>query len=420
MSLRLIPLLCLGCLTWSAAEEAVIIHGPEDAVQLLIERNQRIEASITDLSAARFRAQSLTAFLRPQVDVSANGGVAGGTRNQAYENNLGEITRYGADGSITQYLFGFGRGMAARNSSAAAIDAVQASVNLTRRDLSYQARVAVANVYLARQLVDIAQRRVEQRRSERDDADHRLQAGVLDGLDLADSQIRVANAEEQLALAKTTEQLALENLATLVNAPITAITVEGALARPGDLNDTVSAALRAVDSGSELARLDAQRRQAAAVARANRADRLPVIAAFAGGDLTGDEVGDLNDGWSAGLRLDWKVYDGGAQGAQAKAAEADAQSAMLTSEAVRRERAANAASIAQRAADLSNRIALKERVLELSRTLYQEIRARYQAGTETLIRVNEANLTVFEAAYAIADLTHQEMVLAAEAQRLAE
>jgi len=412
--------LLLGALTNAGTEEAFVIASGEEAAQLAIERSGLMRASTSQLAAVRHRADAILGFARPQVDVGADGGVAGGTRNQNYENDTGRITRFGADGSVTQYLFGFGRVVAARRNANAAIAGAEADSAAVRRDLAYRARIAVADVLLARELTAIATRRVEQRGEERTDAETRREVGIADGLDVADIEIRVAEAEAQLELARAAEVLALEALADVIDVPVASLTVTGSLARPLDLAELLTTVRDGIGGGSDLARLAALRQQADALARGERADRLPIVYAFAGGDLRGDRVDDLDDGWSAGLRLDWRLVDGGVRNANANAADAEARALLHQTRAVLRQRQAAAASLSERIDDLNRRIAIRERIQTLSRTLYDEIRSRYEAGTETLLRVNEANLTVFEAAYSVADLTHQEMILAAEARRLVE
>jgi len=406
--------------TAKTAITATTINTAEDAVALATARNDLIRASAQQVAAAHFRADGLTGFVLPQVTVGADGGVAGGTRNRDYDEGIGNVTQLGAEATITQYLFGFGRLRAARRNSAASIAGAEADADAVRRDIAYRAHIALAEVWLARELVAIATHRVEQRREEQSDAQASRDIGITDGLDVAASEIAVVNAEEQLALATSAESIALEALAEVVNLPVDQLRVGGTLSRPAAVTDALSALPLLVDAGSDLGRLRANRQLAASRARGERANRLPVLSAFAGGDLRGDTVDDVDDGWAAGIRVDWHVFDGGTGRAAANAAEADALAVASQIAALRRQRLAQAAQLDDRAADLARRIAMKERIQALSQTLYQEVRQRYEAGTETLLRVNEANLTAFEAAYAVANLTYQEVVLAAELQRFRE
>ncbi len=404
----------------ATAAASIVINSADDAVALAIARNDLIRASAQQVAAARFRADGVTGFALPQIQVGADGGVAGGTRNRDYDSGTGEVSQFGAEATITQYLYGFGRLRAARSNSAASIASAEADADTVHRDIAYRARFALAEVWLARELVAIATRRVDQRREEQADAQASRDIGITDGLDVAASEIEVVNAEEQLALATSGEKIALEDLAAVVTISAKDLTVGGKLARPATIAAAVSALPNLVDAGSELARLRAQYQLAGSRARGERADRLPVLSAFAGGDVRGDTVDDLHDGWSAGVRVDWRLLDGGVGRAAANAAEADRLAIASQYDALLRQRVAQAAQLDQRAADVARRIAMKIRIQELSQTLYQEVRQRYEAGTETLLRVNEANLTAFEAAYAVANLTYQEVLLAAELQRFRE
>lgn len=403
-----------------AAAEPVPITNAEDAARLAVERNALMRARGNEVAAANWRAREALAFVAPQIDAAGTAGIAEGTRNNAFEAGLGRRSRYAAEGTITQYLFGFGRALAAKRGGRSLIDLAQADSAATRRDLAFRARVGYADVLFARALVAIAEARLEQRRSEREDVSARKDQGVADGLDLTDAELRMVNVAEQLELVRSNELIALEALAEVLDLPSSMLRVEGDLERVADLADLVGRAPAAVANGADLARLDAIARRSDAEVTGSEAQRLPLVSAFAGGDLTGDHPEDLDDGWSAGLRLDWTVFDGGGDRAGAYAAREEAQAIRHQAEAVIRNRAATAAILLQRSGELDRRIAAKREAQVLAETLYREVRERYNAGTEPLLRVNEANLAATEAAFSVADLIHEEVLLAAEVIRFLE
>jgi outer membrane protein len=406
--------------TFAIGEDLIQIRDNDEAVRIALERNSLIKASSSSVAAATWRAREVLAFVGPQVAARADAGVAGGTRNNAYEAGLGERSSYGADVSINQYLFGFGRASAARRAGRANVDAAEADAAVTRRDLAFAARSAYADVLFARELILIAEARLAQRKSEQDDAAARKAQGLADGLDTTDAELRVINAAEQVEVARSAEIIALEGLAEILDLPATQLAVSGKLDRPAWLGELLTRVPAAVSTSSELKLLTAQAQQGDAVAQAEQADRLPVLSAFAGGDLSGDEVDDLDDGWSAGLQVEWAIIDGGGKRARANAARAEAQARRHETTAAERERSAQAAILLERAATLERRIEAKRQALTLSLTLYREVRERYNAGTEPLLRVNEANLSATEAAFSLADLLHQEVILAGEVARFCE
>jgi len=88
--------------------------------------------------------------------------------------------------------------------------------------------------------------------------------------------------------------------------------------------------------------------------------------------------------------------------------------------ALRSERDRAVADLRQRAAMIDRRLALQARVVELAEADYADARAQYQLGTVTRTRVNEANLAVFEARFALASLVYEENLLDHAARRLAQ
>jgi outer membrane protein TolC len=278
----------------------------------------------------------------------------------------------------------------------------------------------VAGVLFARELVAISAARIAQRQSERDDAAARFRAGLAAESERRQGDIAVATAEDGKLQAEAQLESQLLVLAELVAEPRDAITVPGALARPTDLLQWIEKSGANVDHGAELASLDAQRRGQEAELANEKSRRWPTFSAFAGGGYSGSKTDDMDDGWEAGLRMDWSLYDGGSRYALARAASHTIRAVTAESEATRLARAREAADLRQRGNSLIKRIELQQQVVELAKKNYEDIRAQYNAGTVTQTRVNEANLVVFEALFAYANLVYQENILAHEARRLAE
>lgn len=408
--------------TLGAAEVAApqpLALDSDKAVELALSRNGNALAAEQSAAAIIERARAATAFARPQIDGSATASLADGTFNQSRRPG-DDLNRYGLSGQASQLLFGFGVVQAARKGADAQRDIGRAQRDLVRRDVAFAARGTVTSVLFARELVGIAEARIAQRKSERDDAAARFRAGLAAESERRQGDIAVANAEDGKLQAETGLESQTLALAELVVEPRAAVTVAGTLARPADLLQWVAKGESNVDRGAELASLDAQRRSQEAELAGQKSRRWPTFSAFAAGGYTGRETDDLDDGWEAGLSMDWSLYDGGERYALARAASHSVQAVSAQSEATRLARARDAADLRQRAESLARRIDLQQQVVELATKNYDDIRAQYNAGTVTQTRVNEANLVVFEARFAYANLVYQESLLAHEARRLAE
>ena len=391
----------------------------EQAVELVLSRNGKALAAERSAAATVERARATTAFARPQLDGSASARIAEGIYSP-FRRPGDDRTLYALSGQASQLLFDFGGVRAARLTADAQRDAGRAERDLVRRDLAFTTRGTVTGVLFARKLVGIAEARIAQRTSERDDAAARFRAGLAAESEKRQGDIAGANAEDGKLQAEAGLESQVLALAELVAEPRAAIAVTGVLVRPAELLAWVAKSEANIDHGAELAAFDAERRNQQAQLARQQAARWPAISAFAGGGYRGAEADDLDDGWEAGLRLNWSLYDGGERYALARAANLSVQAVSAQSEATRLARLREAADLRQRAESLAKRIDLQQQVVELAEKNYQDIRAQYNAGTVTQTRVNEANLVVFEARFAYANLVYQESLLAHDARRLAE
>lgn len=418
--MRLVLTLTLTLTALNAVEPAAPRQlDAEQAVKLALSRNGNALAAERSAASANERARATTAYARPQLDGTTSARVAEGIYSP-FRRPGDDRTLYAFSGQASQLLFDFGGVRAARLTADAQRDAGRAERDLVHRDLAYTTRNTVTGVLFARKLVEIAEARIAQRTSERDDAAARFRAGLAAESEKRQGDIAVANAEDGKFQAEAGLESRILALAELVVEPRPAIAVTGVLVRPAELLSWLAKSEANIDHGAELAAFAAERRTQQAQLASQEAARWPTISAFAGGGYRGAETNDLDDGWEAGLRLDWSLYDGGERYALARAARLDVQAVSAQSEATRLARQREAADLRQRAESLARRIDLQQQVVELAEKNYQDIRAQYNAGTVTQTRVNEANLVVFEARFAHANLVYQEALLAHDARRLAE
>ena len=391
----------------------------EQAVALALSQNNTVISAERRAAASVYRARATTAFALPQLSGQASATRADGTYNAGRRPDE-DMTRFALSGEASQLLYSFGAISAARKSAAAQRDAGQTERNLVKMDVAYSVRTAVADVLLARKVLAIVEARVAQRTSERNDAAGRVRAGLAAESELRQGDIGVANAEDDRLLALSDLESRSLFLAEQLSRPHGSIAVAGELARPANLPQWIAKGEAHVNQGTELAALSAQRRSEEADLATQKAARWPTLSAFAGGGHVGRKHDDLDDGWEAGLRVDWSLYDGGKRYALARAAKQSVQAVTAQAEATRLARLREAADLRQRGESLARRIDLQERVILLATKNYEDIRAQYNAGTVTQTRLNETNLVVFEALLAAANLVYAELQLVHAAQRLAE
>ena len=419
MRLPLVLTLATSCL--AAAESAAprLRLDAEQAVALALERNGDVFAAGHNAVAANQRARALLAIAYPRLTVFASGELADGTRNPLRQPGE-DRTRYGASGEASQLLWAGGLVGAALRGAASTRDLGAADLRLVRRDLASATRDVVSGVHYLRDLIANANARIVQRESERDDAAGRVAAGAAAASDRRQSDLVLATARDELMRAESRLASQLLVLAELIAEPGAALDVTGALQRPAQLAERLAAAQGNIARGPELAAFDARRRGQLADADSQRARRWPMFSAFAGGGYDGAQVDDLDDGWQAGLRLEWSIYDGGERLALNRAANQSVQALAAQAEVTRLARQRAAADLRQRAASLDGRITLQREVIALAEADYADVRGQYQFGTVTRTRVNEANLAVFEARFVYASLVYEENLIDHAAGRLSD
>jgi outer membrane protein len=148
-------------------------------------------------------------------------------------------------------------------------------------------------------------------------------AGDGTSTDVAQAEARLAEAQAGLAGAEGDKQSALTRLKTLTGAPVTP---DAALPGPPAVPPSIDAAVaQAIAHNPQLAQADAMVKSARAGVSAARADRLPMLSAYAQASSVRDQFfpGYKADSASAGLRLHWKLFSGGQASARQRGAEAD-------------------------------------------------------------------------------------------------
>ena len=419
MRLPLVLAFVSACLAAAEPAPLPLRLDAEQAVALALERNGDVLAAGHNAAAANERARALLAIAYPRLTAYASGELADGTRNPSRQPGE-DRTRYGTSAEASQLLWAGGLVGAARRGAAATRDLGEADRQLIRRDLASATRDAVSAVHYLRELIAIASARIVQRESERDDAAGRVAAGAAAASDRRQGDLLVATAQDERLQAESRLASQLLALAELIAEPSAAVEVLGTLERPAQLAERLIAAEAGIKGGPELAALDARRRGEAADADSQRARRWPTFSAYAGGGYDGAQVDALDEGWQAGLRLEWSLYDGGERQARTRAAGQAMQALSAQAEVARLARQRAAADLRQRATSLDRRIALQREVIALAEADYADVRGQYQLGTVTRTRVNEANLAVFEARFAHATLVYAENLVEHAARRLGD
>lgn len=177
--------------------------------------------------------------------------------------------------------------------------------------------------------VQIAEAAVKSAQQSLRDAQLQFEAGVGTRFDVLRAEVQLANEKQNLTNRLAQQQVARRQLSQRLNVPqtvnlITNSRVEVAGTWQLPLEETI---IQAYANRPSLEQRLAERELRRQQRRAELAATLPQIGAFADYDILknlDDGIG-LTDGNTVGIRLDWRLYDGGAARARARQRAIDAE-----------------------------------------------------------------------------------------------
>jgi outer membrane protein len=239
------------------------------------------------------------------------------------------VTPFAAQASIEQPLFTGGRVSAENDRARAGLAAAQAGRGAARADLAANVAAAYGDVLTSRQMVATWQRLIDQTREIERQARRRFKAGESPSTDIAQASARAAEARGGLAGAQAAVATAQARYRNLVGIePDDLAPLPAGPAAPASLDEAVALAGR--DSPA-IAQAEAALAAARAANRSARAERLPMVGAFAEAGVVRDQFfPDYRaNAATVGVRANWQLYNGGRvaghiteTSAEARAAEA--------------------------------------------------------------------------------------------------
>lgn len=163
----------------------------------------------------------------------------------------------------------------------------------------------------------------------------KFQAGEGASTDVAQAEARRAEALAGKAAAEGQLATAQSQLAALTGG--TMVVDDSAPLQPDVPTSEDAAVARALSDNPDLAAARSSADASHAAARAARADRLPIVGAYAEAATVNDQFfpGYHTNSASVGLRAQWRFFDGGRTGARVRAADADRRAADADADAAR-------------------------------------------------------------------------------------
>ncbi|MBD2078593.1 TolC family protein [Leptolyngbya sp. FACHB-17] len=286
------------------------------------------EAALRDLLASPSPTDPLSAFLQRNSLLQTQAQLAQGQASLDALKNYG-TTSFNGSFLLEYALYTGGQRPALIQVFAEQVRQNQLEVERILEQLQLDITNAYYDVQSANEQVRIETAAVTEATRSLDNTEALSKNGLATRLDVLNTQVQLDNASQQLVVAQTQQQVSRRRLSRLLNSSAT-ITVTAAepvkLAEPWTLSLEESI-VQALKKRVELQQQLAQRNVSINQRKAAEAALRPLVGVFAnynvlalGNDAPGEGISrGWGDGYSVGMRVQWRLYDGGA--ARARAAQ---------------------------------------------------------------------------------------------------
>lgn len=290
-------------------------------------------------------------------------------------NNVPAADNLNVAGVVTAPLFTGGRIPAEREAAREMRAAGTHALAAVQNQLAFEVARTFFTIQKSRAFIEAAEAAVHNFEENLTIARKQLEAGKALRADVLDIEVRLAQSREELVQARNANELARHALANLLGR-------EGEL--PDVTADTPPMPTPAETTQPHRPELDALRRQhtaAQAAIRSARAGFKPTVRAFATAEHNhGWQFNGNGDNYTAGLRVDWNLWDGFLTRGKVDEARAKAD---IVHEQQRRLRLAIGLEVQQARLNLkaaTERVTVSGKAVELAAESVQLTRVRFEQG----------------------------------------
>src|SRR5213594_2543800 len=302
----------------------------DECIAIALEAQPKIQATLYDYAAARYRVTQALAPLLPQLSglvsasqtqvtsPSATTGKVSTSSSRLADNFLAQM-------QLSQLLFDFGKNLAATEAARKLAEVAVEDVELQRQLISLAVKEAYTNILFAQRLIRVQQQAVQRAELNLRSAKGFFDVGTRPKSDVARAEVDVANARVDLIRARNASRSAIVALNIAM-----AIGVDS----PTKIVDNLIYEAFTMDRlqlRGEALRQRPEYRQARLRAAAAEATERQTFRNFfpdiSGSGTYGGTQSQLNEEWTLGLTLSWSIFDGGSRIARYQEAKANVEGA---------------------------------------------------------------------------------------------
>jgi outer membrane protein len=374
----------------------------EECIAIALEGQPRIQVTLAEYAAARYRVNQALAPLLPQVSGQVSSSWSqnavlsgsGGSTIATQQSRRGEDTLV-AQILLSQLLFDFGKNLAETEARRKLAEVAVEDVELQRQLISLTVKEAYTNTLFSQRLIRVQEQAQERAELNLRSAKGFFEVGTRPKSDVARAEVDVANAKLDLIRARNALRSAIValNTAMAINVDTRTQIVDNLIYQPVTLDRQQ---LRADSLRQRPEYRSAKLRAAAAEARERRAfrDFFPDVS---GTGSYGGTQRELNESWSLGLSLNWSIFDGGNRIARYQEAKANLEGAKANVQSTELDIVQNVEQAEIFVEETQERILAAQTLVASAQENFRLAQGRFDAGVGTILELTDAQLALTQA-----------------------
>jgi outer membrane protein len=375
----------------------------EECIAIALDAQPRIQATLADYAAARYRVNQAMAPLLPQLS-----GLVSATRSQTptfITNTAGQNiptvqTRqlgdtFLAQVQLSQLLFDFGKNLAATEAARKLAEVAVEDVELQRQLISLTVKEAYTNTLFSQRLIRVQEQAQERAELNLRSAKGFFEVGTRPKSDVARAEVDVANAKLDLIRAKNALRAAVValNIAMAIDVDAPLQIVDNLVYQPITL-DRQQLRSDSLRQRPEYRQTKLRAAAAEALERKTFRDFFPDIS---GSGAYGAAQSQFNEAWSLGLSLNWSLFDGGGRIAKYQEAKANLEGARARVKSTELDIVQNVEQAEIAVEESQERILAAQTLVASAQENFRLAQGRFDAGVGTILELTDAQLALTQA-----------------------
>ena len=375
----------------------------EECIAIALEAQPRVQATLYDYAAARYRVNQAFSPLLPQLS-----GIVSSTRSNVptvVTNSVGTNTtivqtrQFGdtllAQVQLSQLLFDFGKSLAATDAARKLAEVAVENVELQRQLISLTVKEAYTNTLFSQRLIRVQEQAVERAELNLRSAKGFFDVGTRPKSDVARAEVDVANAKVDLIRARNALRQAIValNIAMAIDVDTPTQLVDNLIYQPVTI-DRLKLRADSLRQRPEYRQAKLQQGAAEATERQTFRNFFPDIT---GTGAFGGAQTPLNEAWSVGLALNWSLFDGGNRIARYQEAKANTQGATARVKSTELDVIQNVEQAVIAVEEAQERILAAQTLVASAQENFRLAQGRFDAGVGTILELTDAQLALTQA-----------------------